>query len=67
MGSPIYDVASTNQTFWPGSVHTQRANMLLADGHVESARPTNLVSATETARRRWNNDHQPHPETWKRP
>jgi prepilin-type processing-associated H-X9-DG protein/prepilin-type N-terminal cleavage/methylation domain-containing protein len=67
MGSPIYDVASTNQMFWPGSIHNRRANILFVDGHVESGRQTNWIAATEAARRRWNNDKEPHPETWKRP
>jgi hypothetical protein len=22
------------------------------------------IEATDAARRRWNNDHQPHPESW---
>jgi hypothetical protein len=34
---------------------------------VEANLPTNCLAATETARRRWNNDREPHPETWKRP
>jgi prepilin-type processing-associated H-X9-DG protein len=59
-----FDIISTNRAFWPGRSHNGRANMLFADGHVESARQTNWVAATETARRRWNNDHEPHPETW---
>jgi prepilin-type N-terminal cleavage/methylation domain-containing protein/prepilin-type processing-associated H-X9-DG protein len=44
-----------------------QSNMVFVDGHVESARQTNWVAATEAARRRWNNDHEPHPETWQRP
>jgi prepilin-type processing-associated H-X9-DG protein len=39
---------------------------LFCDGHVESARQTNWVAATDGARARWNNDNQPHPETWQR-
>jgi prepilin-type N-terminal cleavage/methylation domain-containing protein/prepilin-type processing-associated H-X9-DG protein len=61
-----FDVASTNAEFWPGDHHNRRAHILFVDGHVESARRTNWVAATETARRRWNNDHEPHPETWGR-
>jgi prepilin-type processing-associated H-X9-DG protein len=67
MGSSIFDVASTNRMSWPGAVHTGQANLLFCDGHVESGRQTNWVSASDTARRRWNNDHEPHPETWTRP
>jgi prepilin-type N-terminal cleavage/methylation domain-containing protein/prepilin-type processing-associated H-X9-DG protein len=62
-----FDPCSSNPMAWPGRSHNGKANMLFADGHVESARQTNWVAATETARRRWNNDNQPHPETWKRP
>lgn len=62
-----FDPCSSDPMTWPGSSHNGRANMLFADGHVESARQTNWVAATEAARRRWNNDNQPHPETWKRP
>jgi prepilin-type processing-associated H-X9-DG protein len=61
------DPCSTNASLWPGNGHNGKANMLFADGHVESARQTNWVAATEAARRRWNNDNEPHPETWKRP
>ena len=62
-----FDVCSTNHSLWPGTSHNSRANMLFCDGHVESARQTNWVSSSETARSRWNNDHEPHPETWVRP
>ncbi|MBI3416646.1 MAG: DUF1559 domain-containing protein [Verrucomicrobia bacterium] len=62
-----FDVCSTDRSMWPGASHNGHANMLLCDGHVGAAWQTNWVSASETARRRWNNDHEPHPETWNRP
>jgi prepilin-type processing-associated H-X9-DG protein/prepilin-type N-terminal cleavage/methylation domain-containing protein len=62
-----FDICSADAWRWPGASHGGRANMLFADGHVESARQTNWVSSAEPARRRWNNDHEPHPETWQRP
>jgi prepilin-type N-terminal cleavage/methylation domain-containing protein/prepilin-type processing-associated H-X9-DG protein len=62
-----FDPASPKHEFWPGKGHNGRSIMLFADGHVETARQTNWIAATEAARRRWNNDHAPHPETWKRP
>jgi prepilin-type processing-associated H-X9-DG protein/prepilin-type N-terminal cleavage/methylation domain-containing protein len=65
--SGVFDVSSTNLSKWPGTSHNGQANMLFCDGHVESARQTNWVSSSETARRRWNNDHEPHRETWGRP
>ena len=65
--SGYFDVCSTNTWMWPGTSHNDRANMLFCDGHVETARKTTWVSASDTARSRWNNDHEPHPETWVRP
>lgn len=38
--------------------------MLWCDGHVDFNRLTNVVRRTETARRRWNRDHEPHPDDW---
>jgi prepilin-type N-terminal cleavage/methylation domain-containing protein/prepilin-type processing-associated H-X9-DG protein len=62
-----FDSLSTNHAFWPGTSHNGLANMLFCDGHLESARQTNWLSSSDSARARWNNDHQPHPETWARP
>ena len=62
-----FDVCSADPWMWPGTSHNGRANVLFADGHVESSRQTNWVSAADSARRRWNNDHEPHSETWERP
>ena len=44
--------------------HNRGANMAICDGHVENAKRKTWVEESESARRRWNNDHQPHPETW---
>jgi prepilin-type N-terminal cleavage/methylation domain-containing protein/prepilin-type processing-associated H-X9-DG protein len=63
-GSSWFDVCATNRTLWPGSAHSGQANMLFADGHVESGRQTNWLSLAN--RHRWNNDGHPHPETWAR-
>jgi hypothetical protein len=38
--------------------------MVFCDGHSEYARQTNWVTPTISARRRWNNDNEPHQETW---
>lgn len=60
-----FDPCSTNTALWPGASHGGgSANMLFADGHVESGRQTNWLSVAN--RHRWNNDGQPHPETWGR-
>ncbi|MBE7500068.1 MAG: DUF1559 domain-containing protein [Verrucomicrobiales bacterium] len=63
-GSSWFDVCSTNGTFWPGQPHGGAANLVFVDGHVETARQTNWLSVAK--RHRWNNDGQPHPETWGR-
>jgi prepilin-type processing-associated H-X9-DG protein/prepilin-type N-terminal cleavage/methylation domain-containing protein len=65
--SGYFDPVGTNYWYWPGKLHNGAANMVFCDGHVESARQTNWLSASDPARRRWNNDDEPHPETWIRP
>jgi prepilin-type N-terminal cleavage/methylation domain-containing protein/prepilin-type processing-associated H-X9-DG protein len=62
-----FDPVTTNRWYWPGKGHSTQANMLFCDGHIESVRQTNWLSTNYAARARWNNDHQPHPETWNRP
>jgi prepilin-type N-terminal cleavage/methylation domain-containing protein/prepilin-type processing-associated H-X9-DG protein len=62
-----FDPVGTNHWYWPGKSHHSQANMLFCDGHVQSARQTNWLSTNYAARARWNNDHQPHAETWNRP
>lgn len=44
--------------------HNQGVNVAFCDAHVEFAKVRVWLQKTEAARRRWNNDHQPHPETW---
>jgi prepilin-type processing-associated H-X9-DG protein len=48
----------------PAARHFGGANMVLCDGHVGYARQGKWIEKTDTARRLWNNDHEPHPETW---
>ena len=48
----------------PTDLHNKRANVLLCDGHVEQVKKDKLIEPTEQARRRWNRDHEAHPETW---
>jgi prepilin-type processing-associated H-X9-DG protein len=45
---------------WP---HGRNCNIVFCDTHVEGIQPSKLFNPTNTAVR-WNNDHQPHPETW---
>jgi prepilin-type processing-associated H-X9-DG protein/prepilin-type N-terminal cleavage/methylation domain-containing protein len=44
--------------------HSGRANISFCDGHVESSKRENWVEESEMPRSLWNNDAQPHPETW---
>lgn len=50
--------------FVVGTIHNRGANMVFCDGHVEHAKQLKWVEESERARRRWNNDNEPHPETW---
>lgn len=43
--------------------HGKNCNVAFCDAHVEGMPPATLFNPTNTASR-WNNDHQPHPETW---
>jgi prepilin-type N-terminal cleavage/methylation domain-containing protein/prepilin-type processing-associated H-X9-DG protein len=44
--------------------HSRGGNVVFCDAHVEFGKQTNWMRAVSSARMRWNNDHQPHPETW---
>jgi len=44
--------------------HVTGANSVFVDGHVEFNKDDALYGKTDAARLRWNNDHQPHRETW---
>jgi prepilin-type N-terminal cleavage/methylation domain-containing protein/prepilin-type processing-associated H-X9-DG protein len=45
--------------------HSKRkANVLFADGHIETGRDEKWNEASDAARARWNNDNLPHRETW---
>jgi prepilin-type N-terminal cleavage/methylation domain-containing protein/prepilin-type processing-associated H-X9-DG protein len=46
-------------------VHNPGVNVEFCDGHVSYMRLADYLAPTETARRRWNIDNQPHPETWR--
>jgi prepilin-type N-terminal cleavage/methylation domain-containing protein/prepilin-type processing-associated H-X9-DG protein len=43
--------------------HGKNCNIAFCDAHVEGIAPVYLFNRTNTASR-WNNDHQPHTETW---
>ena len=44
--------------------HVTGANAAFVDSHVEFNKYDALYGKHDAARRRWNNDHEPHPETW---
>lgn len=48
----------------PYAPHGQTFNNVLCDGHVEGSKRQKLFQPTAESRRRWNNDHEPHPEAW---
>jgi prepilin-type processing-associated H-X9-DG protein len=52
---------------WYPYRHLDGSNQLFVDGHAEYAKRAELQSSSETNRRRWNNDHEAHPETWANP
>ena len=56
MGPPIW---------LPSDRHTAGANMVFCDGHVEFGKQSLWLERSPERRKRWNNDGQPHPETWK--
>jgi prepilin-type N-terminal cleavage/methylation domain-containing protein/prepilin-type processing-associated H-X9-DG protein len=44
--------------------HGKNYNFVCCDGHVEPVNPKWLFTPAPDSAIRWNNDHQPHPETW---
>ncbi len=44
--------------------HNRGENAMFCDAHVEYAKHVVWMRKTDGARLRWNNDHQPHSETW---
>jgi hypothetical protein len=44
--------------------HNKGENIVFCDVHVEYAKHTVWLKKTDLARQRWNNDNQPHRETW---
>ena len=58
-----YYVPSVNRPA-VGDWHEGGANQVFCDGHSEFAKQSDWIATNSTARQRWNNDHQPHPEYW---
>jgi len=60
-----YDMIVPYASRWgPSSRHRQGGNFFLCDGHVEYVKYRHATERSDAARSRWNNDHQPHRETW---
>ena len=76
---PGADLAGIKNGLWDGDIafddaadfiadrHYGGGNVVFCDDHVEYGSQTNWMKPVLDARQRWNNDHQPHPETWKWP
>jgi prepilin-type N-terminal cleavage/methylation domain-containing protein len=69
-GIVTLDMPHSNRigSFYPPSIiapwHRVGDNVLFTDGHVQQITRKKLYEATDEARRRFNNDHEGHPETW---
>jgi prepilin-type N-terminal cleavage/methylation domain-containing protein/prepilin-type processing-associated H-X9-DG protein len=46
--------------------HGGTFNMFLCDGHVEAIKWRRIYEPSDINRKRWNNDNQPHPESWEK-
>jgi prepilin-type N-terminal cleavage/methylation domain-containing protein/prepilin-type processing-associated H-X9-DG protein len=61
---PYNSSESRGYSFSVGGQHQGRGNVLFGDGHIEIDKPTRWTAATESMRRRWNIDGEPHRELW---
>jgi len=59
-----YDETLPSNSWLPANRHSGGAKILFCDGHVEYAAQKRWIEKTDPSRRRWNHDHEPHPETW---
>lgn len=66
-----YDIAISPQhsfpKLWPSARHNKGSNITFCDSHVESMKQSKVVEESDAMRRRWNRDHEPHPDTWRYP
>jgi prepilin-type processing-associated H-X9-DG protein len=51
-------------SWYVGGWHSDQANVLFADDHIDLVKSNVMVAPTDESRRHWNRDNQPHPETW---
>jgi prepilin-type N-terminal cleavage/methylation domain-containing protein/prepilin-type processing-associated H-X9-DG protein len=74
-GMALLDINTRNKMRSPSSSQSNRfiqanqwrqnnsQNIVFCDGHVEGIKEDKLHEQTDTALRRWNNDHQPHKDS----
>jgi prepilin-type N-terminal cleavage/methylation domain-containing protein/prepilin-type processing-associated H-X9-DG protein len=65
VGFHLLSVSTRIRTNEFSSIHVTGHNVAFVDGHVSFVKRLDLFGATDSARRRWNIDHEPHPETWR--
>jgi prepilin-type processing-associated H-X9-DG protein len=53
-----------NEVYTLWTRHKRSHNTVFCDGHVEGMKMGERKKKTEAARKRWNIDNEPHPETW---
>ena len=58
------EIAFDDEEDFVASRHNGGGNVVFCDAHVEYGKQTNWMRAVDSARQRWNNDHQPHREYW---
>jgi prepilin-type processing-associated H-X9-DG protein len=56
----------SNVPKWKLPRHGKGYNVVLCDGHVEFIKRADYLNLRKTARN-FNNDYEPHPETWQNP
>ena len=59
-----WDEDGTFVSWGPSRRHSGGANVLFCDGHIEYGKYRKWVEHCDDVMRRWNRDHQPHPEHW---
>jgi prepilin-type processing-associated H-X9-DG protein len=59
----LKDMGATDPQL-PSQRHDGGANILFCDGHVVYGKQDKWIEKTFESRGQWNNDNQPHPETW---
>jgi prepilin-type N-terminal cleavage/methylation domain-containing protein/prepilin-type processing-associated H-X9-DG protein len=61
------DIALDDPNDYIADRHVGGGNVLFCDSHVQYDKQAHWMKAADAARRRWNSDHLPHPESWPNP